>query len=164
MAQRPLCFAVTWQTQNTPILSLTADTCSVLDNLSLCSWIYSSAGLCNQSLLGAGSLRGYPSVICGRAAAMLVILLLFYQDRNSSIMSFRKQSGRENNPIASLCSQRLMALNFVKQKTIKGTKPCQTKNISSSKSRIYNKETREWWIRECGQVCNSAHAWLWLML
>lgn len=75
-------------------------------------------------------------------------------------MSFRKQSGKENIPITSLSSQRQMALHFVKQKTIKRPKPCQTENISSSKLRIYNKETSEWWIRERGQVCNSMHAWL----
>ena len=57
-----------------------------------------------------------------------------------------------------------MALNFVKQNTIKRPKPCQMENILSSKLRIYNKETGEWWIGECGQVCNSVHAWLWLTL
>lgn len=86
---------------------------------------------------------GYPSVIFALATAMLVIMLLFYQDRNSSIMSFRKQPSRKNIPITSLCSQRLMALNFVKQKTIRIPKPCQTEKISSPKLRIYNKETRE---------------------
>lgn len=86
---------------------------------------------------------GYPSVIFALATAMLVIMLLFYQDRNSGIMSFRKQPGKKNIPITSLCSQRLMVLNFVKQKTIQRPKPCQMEKISSAKLRIYNKETRE---------------------
>lgn len=77
-------------------------------------------------------------------------------------MSFRKQTGEENIPITSLISQRLKALNFVKQKTIKSPKPCQMENISSSKLRIYNKETREWWIRECAKfviACMLGSSW-----
>ena len=50
---------------------------------------------------------GYPSVIFALATALLVIMLLFYQDKNSSVISFRKQPGRKNIPITSLCSQRL---------------------------------------------------------
>ena len=80
-----------WQTQNTPILSHSQwDTCSVLYNLPMCSWVYSSAGSANQRVLGAGSLRGYPSFIPVLDTTTLVILMLFYQDRNSSKMSFRK--------------------------------------------------------------------------
>ena len=74
----------------------------------------------SQSLLGAGSLQGYPSVTSVLALAMLIILLLFYRDRNSSIYVFQKNSlVGENIPVTSLSSQRLMALNFVKQKAVK---------------------------------------------
>lgn len=46
------------------------------------------------------------------ATTAFAVLVLFYQDRNSSIMSFRKQSGKENVPVTSQSSQRLIALTF----------------------------------------------------
>lgn len=57
------------------------------------------------------------------ATTTFVILILFYQDRNSSIMSFRKQFGKENIPVTSQSSQKLMALTFCQTKTIKTPKP-----------------------------------------
>lgn len=50
------------------------------------------------SVWGAGSLQGCPSLISVLATTKLDILMLFYQDKNSSIMTFRKQFGRENIP------------------------------------------------------------------
>lgn len=58
-----------------------------------------------------------------------------------------------------MCSQRTVALNFVKHKTSPRPKLCQTNKTSSASSRIYNKEIRESWRRKCGQVCNSLCVW-----
>lgn len=44
---------------------------------------------------------GYPSVTFAPAITILVTVLLFYQDKNSSEMSLKKQTGRKNIPITS---------------------------------------------------------------
>lgn len=81
--------------------------------------------------------RGYPSVILALATATLVIMLLFYQDGNSSTTSFRERPSRKNIPITSSCSQRVVALNFVKKK--KTHQICQTEKILSANLGIYNR-------------------------
>ncbi len=102
------------------LFSLTGDTCSVLYNLSLQNWIRSSD--LQPVTFGSGKPAGLPisHLYSTLTTTPFVILMLFYENRNSRIMSFRKKkTGGENILITSLSSQRLTALHFVKQNTIR---------------------------------------------
>lgn len=136
------------------------DTCSTLDNLSIC-WVCSSVGSATSHCWEQEDWR-----VTHQSSVLLVQPHLAY-------CCYFMRTG-----IASKCFSensllgKISPLYYITEfpKTdgayiwSKKHQDCQTENILSSKLRIYNKETGECRISERGQVCNSVHAWLWWTL
>lgn len=80
--------------------------------VSICRRIYSNVGFCNQLGATKATLPKSPFAL---AINMRVMALLFYQDRNSIVMSLENRLVEKISPLRHCVPKERVALNFVKQ-------------------------------------------------